>query len=664
RHLGALGQPPYPVLAGPELEQYLDVTRRWIVCLCHTAIAIAPATSGAAPAAELVARARAAERAASEAFAAWSDRGSPHVELAVELGLSPMATTILLIAAAPQIWGEIARTYGPCTADPARPLVDELLLAHLLEATTATRAAIARELDDDAPLVRSGAIEVGRGLRPYAAITVHPAIARRLAGAPVAGDPGPATTPHELAALIGPRAAIDALARTLVAPRVEPVRVVLRGRPAAGRRTIAAALAALAGRRIGLVDGSAEPPVLRARLRDVTLRGDLPCVTLDQLSEEPASHASLRAILDAHPGPLFVRAPLGGDLPLAPGYASLELPSPSETERRAAWREMLCRHALDPAIADELAARFSVGPGAIHRACAAVVASGETGPTAAVAITAALRQHRAARIEAIATRVDRLAAWEDLIVSPEIDDALRELIARVSHRRTVLEEWGMDRVAATAQGVTALLQGGPGTGKTLAAGAIARALGYELWRVDLSKVLSKWIGETEKNLAAVFDAAEDGEIVLLFDEADSLFGRRTTGASSQDRHANVKTNYLLQRLDSFSGIAILTTNLGTAIDPAFRRRLSVQIQFPFPDAGDRERLWRAHLPRSLPIEGELDLGELARRHQLSGGYIRNAALRAAYLAAAERRALSADHLRRAVALEYQRAGKLGDGRLE
>jgi SpoVK/Ycf46/Vps4 family AAA+-type ATPase len=259
---------------------------------------------------------------------------------------------------------------------------------------------------------------------------------------------------------------------------------------------------------------------------------------------------------------------------------------------------------------------------------------------------------------AIATRVERLASWDDLIVPEDIADTLHELCARVHHRRTVLEDWGLSGVAATAQGVTALFQGGPGTGKTMAAEVIARALGYELWRVDLSKVVSKWIGETEKNLAAVFDAAEDGEIVLLFDEADSLFGKRTEVKSSNDRNANLETNYLLQRLDSFTGIAILTTNFGTSIDPAFRRRLSVQAQFPFPDEVDRERLWRAHLPRKLPVAGDLDLGALARKYELSGGYIRNAVLRAAYLAASRGAPLSAADLERAVRSEYLARGKV------
>jgi len=273
---------------------------------------------------------------------------------------------------------------------------------------------------------------------------------------------------------------------------------------------------------------------------------------------------------------------------------------------------------------------------------------------------------RSARIAAVAERIDEIATWSQLVVPADIEDALREVVARVRHRRTVLEAWGLARVASTARGITALFQGGPGTGKTMAAGVIANALGYELWRVDLSKVMSKWIGETEKNLAAVFNAAEEGEIVLLFDEADSLFSRRADPKSSSDKNANVATNYLLQRLESFTGIAVLTTNFGTAIDPAFRRRMSVHVQFPFPDEEDRARLWRAHLPPSVPVAPDVDaeLGALARQYQLSGGYIRNAVLRAAYLAADGSGSICAEHLQRAVQLEKDRVGKLGDGRFD
>jgi len=170
--------------------------------------------------------------------------------------------------------------------------------------------------------------------------------------------------------------------------------------------------------------------------------------------------------------------------------------------------------------------------------------------------------------------------------------------------------------------------------------------------------MSKWIGETERNLAAVFDAAEDGQAILLFDEADSLFAKRTEVRSSNDRYANLEVNYLLQRLDSFEGVAILTSNFDGAIDPAFKRRLSLRLQFPFPDEDMRLRLWATHVTPQTPTVGDFDFGELARRFPLSGGYIRNCVVRAAFLAAHEHRPLAQAHLLRAIQLEYRELGKL------
>ncbi len=275
-------------------------------------------------------------------------------------------------------------------------------------------------------------------------------------------------------------------------------------------------------------------------------------------------------------------------------------------------------------------------------------------------IDAFLRQSRDLRLADHARRVDRLASWADLVLPSDIMDSLRELIGRVRHRRTVFEDWGMSRTMSTSRGLTALFQGQPGTGKTLVASVVARELGLDLYQVDLSKVMSKWIGETERNLATIFDAAEDGQVILLFDEADSLFAKRTEVRSSNDRYANLEVNYLLQRLDAFEGIAILTTNSGGSIDPAFKRRLSFRLSFPFPDEDTRAELWRAHLPRELPRAEELTFDALARKYQLSGGYIRNACLRAAFLAAQEEMLLHQHHLERAVALEFAELGNLSN----
>ncbi len=673
-----------PALSGSSRAAYLADVRAWSGALCRTALHVederrrqtagehASASVGeleailahSATTSEALSRARELEREAIARLERSSGRGAPHVELAVELGLDATASTILLLAAGPQIWGELARAYGIVSGEAHRTLVDEHLLARLLEADLATRADIARALDPDAPLIRTGAVELGRGQRPHAPLVVHPAIARRLAGEAAPRDGRPSPPPIVLEDFIGPRPAIAALMQRLAVATPEPPRVVIRGRPASGRRTLAVSLAAQAHRRVAVVEigaGADLALALERALRDVALRGEVPLLSLDGAPDDPALAPSIRAVLDRHVGPLFVRAPLTGAVPLAPGYDLIDLAPLSETERHLCWTRALAAHGHEVEYADALAATFATGAGAIVHACAAV----DPARTDVLdGIRAVLRSRRSARIGAIARRVDHLADWSDLVVADEIADALTEIVGRVSPRRTVLEAWGMERCVTTAQGITALFQGGPGTGKTMAAGVIARALGYELWRVDLSKLVSKWIGETEKNLDAVFEAAEDGEIVLLFDEADSLFGKRTAVTSSHDRNANLETNFLLQRLDAFTGLAVLTTNLGTAIDPAFRRRLSVQVQFPFPDEGERVRLWRAHLPASLPGVEALDIEELARRYPIAGGYIRNAALRAAFLAARDGGPLTTPHLHRSIALEYQRMGRLGDGRLD
>jgi len=321
------------------------------------------------------------------------------------------------------------------------------------------------------------------------------------------------------------------------------------------------------------------------------------------------------------------------------------------------WRTALGNGGLAVADLATLAARYRIGPGVIHRAVAATVERRAAGD-ATGELERFLRQSRDRGLGAHARRIDRLGTWDQLVLPGDVTDSLRELVARVRHRRTVFERWGMERTLATSRGLTALFSGPPGTGKTLVAGVIARELGLDLYQVDLSKLMSKWLGETERNLAAIFDAAEDGQVILLFDEADSLFAKRTEVRSSNDRYANLEVNYLLQRLDAFEGIAILTTNASGSIDPAFKRRLSFRLSFPFPDEDTRELLWRAHLPPTLPVTGELALDKLAHKYQLSGGYIRNACLRAAFLAAEDGAGVTQQHLERAVALEYAELGKL------
>jgi hypothetical protein len=608
------------------------------------------------------------ERAAEVQFARHDLPDMPLGNLAAEHGLSGLAARIALIVAAPRMWPELARIYAIIANDRGRPLIDELLVAQLIGVARTDRRRIALELADDAPLIRRGIVLRGPGEPAFASLSVPAVVALRLAGDRfgVAVGTRAATTP--LGGMLAPRGKLAALCGELVAARTEPVRIVLRGRGGSGRRTLAAALAATAGRAAGLIEvapGPAADDGLRADLRDAALRGHLPCVSgLDGLGDDPTIRARLQRVLDEHPGPLVVRCEPGAHPPLAPGACVLDLDPLDEDDRAQAWRNALASHGLtgDPAAA--LAARWAVGPGTALRATA-LVAREPSAPATAPALDAAVRRLRADRLAGLADKVERLADWSDLVLPDDMVDSLRELIARVRHRNVVLRTWGMERVSSTARALTTLFQGGPGTGKTLAAGVLARELGYDLYRVDISRVMSRWLGETEKNLARIFDGASDGETILLFDEADTLFGRRTEVKSSHDRYANVETNYLLQRLDSWNGIAILTTNFGTSIDPAFRRRLTLQLQFPFPDDNERALLWRAHLPESVPTSGDLDLVAIAGRFKLSGGYIRNAALRACYLAVGEESALTADHIVRAIKLEYRDMAKVAEsGRLE
>jgi len=250
-------------------------------------------------------------------------------------------------------------------------------------------------------------------------------------------------------------------------------------------------------------------------------------------------------------------------------------------------------------------------------------------------------------------------AVSDEVLEPSVDqaDAVGELVARVRARDRVLDDWGLGkRLGAT--GVAALFSGPPGTGKSMCAAAIANELGVDLYVVDASRIASKWIGETEQHLAALFDAAAASHAMLLFDEADALFGKRTEQRSSNDRHANAETNYLLHRLERHDAPCIVTTNHAANLDPAFLRRFALHLRFALPGADDRAALWRAMLPDTAPVGDDVDVAALARRFELAGGHIKNAVLRAAFVAADRGVAIGQALLERAARVEYEAIGRI------
>jgi hypothetical protein len=630
------------------------------------------------------------------AEAATGARTPPLVALSREFGLSAMARQLLMVAAAPGLWGEIARLYGILANDEGRPLCDELLVCQIL-GHQANRHDIARELDRDAPLVRYGLLRAAEGrMRPFVPIAVEPLVLRLLRGTSADGELEDVTivpASRSFEDLLIPAKVKDHVVTELAQKREGGARIVIRGRVGSGRHTLLATLATAANRRLGVID--AAPIVrdlrnrmdsLRGALQRAHLLGLLPCIDgLESLaSDDHAGKDGVRDLIRTHPGPVAIRLPWDAQPPIEPGYIGIDLPALSIDQRVTAWNVALAQTDLYVRDPGELAMRYAVGAGVVSKV-AAEVGERERGRIApdpgnhadadaetdgkrdgsgrrdvAPQLETAIRQHLENRLGATATRVHKLSSWAQVVLPPDIQDSLLELIARIRHRRTVYDTWGFDQLITTSRGVTALFQGGPGTGKTLVASAIANELGMDLYRVDLSRIMSKWIGETEQNLAKLFDAAEDGHAIILFDEADSLFAKRTEVRTSVDRYANLEVNYLLQRLDSFEGIAILTTNFGTAIDSAFKRRLSFRLTFPFPDEEMREQIWKAHIPPEMPKAGDFDLGGLARRYRLSGGYIRNATLRAAFLAAEEHVALTQDHLERAIKAEFREIGKLAD----
>jgi SpoVK/Ycf46/Vps4 family AAA+-type ATPase len=311
----------------------------------------------------------------------------------------------------------------------------------------------------------------------------------------------------------------------------------------------------------------------------------------------------------------------------------------------------------DPAL---VTAAFRLSPGQIERAAQAArrAATAASRQMTAADVASGARAQNAAGLERLARRIEPVVGWADLVLPPAVEAELRELTARARHRDRVIGEWGMGDRSPRTRGITGLFAGDSGTGKTMSAEVLARDLDFDLYVIDLSTVVDKYIGETEKNLDRIFTEADRVNGVLLFDEADALFGKRSEVKDARDRYANVEVAYLLQRMESFEGVAILTTNLRTNVDDAFTRRLDAIIDFPMPDEGDRRRLWLANLPPTLPRAGDIDVDFLARRFRVSGGNIRNICVTAAYLAAAAGRHVTMADLIRGTDREYRKLGRL------
>jgi ATPase family associated with various cellular activities (AAA) len=347
--------------------------------------------------------------------------------------------------------------------------------------------------------------------------------------------------------------------------------------------------------------------------------------------------------------------------------------TPDFAQRRVCWEHALQDLSLqaDAADLDKMAARFTLSASQIVQAtssasintkwrAAQASAAGESSPASSLhfsELSTAARNQCGHELSTLARKIEPRYGWNDIILPPDPKQQLREICQQAEYRDVVFGQWGFDRKLSLGKGLNVLFGGPPGTGKTMAAEVIAHELALDLYRIDLSQVVSKYIGETEKNLDRIFTAAEQSNAILFFDEADALFGKRSEVRDSHDRYANIEISYLLQKMEEYQGISILATNLRQNLDEAFVRRLQAIVEFPFPDEYHRRRIWENVFPSETPLGEDVKFDVLAREVRLAGGNIKNMALAAAFAAAAESSVIHLSHLIQAAHREHQKLAR-------
>jgi ATPase family associated with various cellular activities (AAA) len=442
-----------------------------------------------------------------------------------------------------------------------------------------------------------------------------------------------------------------------------PPLIQVCGTDGGAKRSIAAAACAAVGLHLFALPAEAIPThpaeregLLRLWAREATLTTSTLYIDATALDMADAhAVAGVTAFLERVRG-VVVLATRGRWAGLLRSMRTIEIQKPAPEEQRALWQAALGEAAprLNGHVT-RLATEFNLSATAIQ-ATAREALDGEGTPEALAArLWDGGRAQVRPRLDDLAQRIEPAAGWQDLVLPEPALLALHEIAAHVRRRATVYDEWGFATKGARGLGISALFAGASGTGKTMAAEVLAGELDLDLYRIDLSQIVNKYIGETEKNLRRVFDAAEDGGAILFFDEADALFGKRSEVKDSHDRYANIEINYLLQRMELYRGLAVLATNMKSALDPAFLRRIRFVINFPFPDATQRAEIWRRIFPAATPTQ-DLDMARLAQLN-IAGGSIRNIALNATFLAADAGEPVQMRHLLQATRSEYAKVEK-------
>jgi DNA polymerase III delta prime subunit len=393
--------------------------------------------------------------------------------------------------------------------------------------------------------------------------------------------------------------------------------------------------------------------------REVWFQNALLYLEIDELDER-AITALCNSLYSAQENRLVILSgnkPFRATKPL--GIVTLAFSMPDFIQRQSAWRQHLeaANLTIDESVLEALADRFRLSATQIVGAIATArhTAQWKSEP---IDLFAAARAQSGQDVVGLARKIEPVYSWDDIVLPADQVAQLQELCNQAKYRPKVYQDWGFGARLSRGKGLNVLFSGLPGTGKTMAAEVIAQELQLDLYQIDLSQIVSKYIGETEKNLDRIFTAAASANAILLFDEADALFGKRSDVQDAHDRYANIEVGYLLQKMEEYEGIAILTTNLRSSIDDAFVRRLRFIIDFPLPNERDRKIIWERILPDAIPRHADIDLNLLARQHKISGANIRNIVLAAAFLAASDGNVVTMEHFSWATKREYQKMGKL------
>ncbi|MEU2618613.1 ATP-binding protein [Streptomyces sp. NPDC007157] len=573
-------------------------------------------------------------------------------ELAARLRLASLDTAILLIALAPDLDRTFEPLYGYLNDDVGRRRAT-IALALDLYGVPAHLAAARARFHPTAPLTALGLLTVEEPERPFLSRSLR--VPDRVLAHLVGDDtPDPALAGHLRAPSYDSEAVDEEFVRRL-AGRIAagPLFGYLRERREGEGLGCATAALRLAGREVLHYTGPEEhvPEVLReARLSGRAVLVDA---------------AKPRAFAEGLNGVVDVTALITSPHPYDPQWCDHRDPLVLEVPSRRAVAVDAWAAVLPDTSGFDLAATvapYHLGGDRLARAAQAAqaLAAFDGAPLAAGHLRLAARQQSASGLEQHARRIRPAVDWRDLVLPERPLTELRELALRARHRDRVLGDWRLSAGGGRGRGVLGLFAGESGTGKTLSAEVVAAELGLDLYVVQLSSVVDKYVGETEKNLERIFTEADRTDAVLLFDEADAVFGKRSEVKDAHDRYANLESAYLLQRLEAFDGIALLTTNLRANIDEAFTRRLDLVIDFPFPDEEQRLALWRHGLVH-VPSEPDIELGPLARDFELAGGAIRSAVVTAAYLAAGSGEPVTAANLLEGARREYRKAGRLVPG---